>query len=596
MKHLLAVLMAMFMMVTLAACGGTADGGAEKQGGASQSHTHAYEGTVTKKANCVSDGIKTYTCACGDTYTEAIASTGEHDYVGTETAKATCVNAGLKSYTCSGCKDAYTEPIPATGRHNYELTETTQETCAKDGVQTFTCSMCKDAYTQTIPATGKHNYEGQVTTKATCTSDGVKTFTCSGCESSYTETIPGGHKWIEASCTAAKNCSVCFAVDGNALGHTTDNGTCGRCGIVISKPIVYSGKGDQVITGVNIPTGSFKATITHDGDRHSAVKLYYGDGQYDYQLLSNETDPYVVEEYLSDHLDSHKTRALSNGMLNVTGDGNWTITIERITETSTRNVAGKGTIVTGVFQVTGGRNVVSITHDGKRHFDVKIYKENGGQYDYELLVNETGAYSGQTLVTLESNTNYFFAVSADGNWTVNLGYGDEVTYYSNPVPSAGGSSSGSSSGGSSSGGSSSSSSDATLWSYSEAKSLSDNANKATDTMNECVGYINDGFKGGLMKATYYSMAVAKMKTVVSYLESMQRLAKENRELKITSGEYSTVLAKIEGALGMARAFAARDISSDNLPDYTEFSGAAMDVYTECLGLYNLSVQLLKEFS
>ena len=39
---------------------------------------HSYEETVTKEATCGAEGEKTLTCACGDTYTEAIPATGEH--------------------------------------------------------------------------------------------------------------------------------------------------------------------------------------------------------------------------------------------------------------------------------------------------------------------------------------------------------------------------------------------------------------------------------------------------------------------------------------------------------------------------------------
>ena len=52
-----------------------------------------------------------------------------------------------------------------------------------------------------------HSYTEQITAAATCTADGVKTFTCS-CGDFYTKPIA-------------------------ALGHTTENGTCERCGNVI---------------------------------------------------------------------------------------------------------------------------------------------------------------------------------------------------------------------------------------------------------------------------------------------------------------------------------------------------------------------------
>ena len=37
------------------------------------SHTHSYTSKVTKPALCTTSGIKTYTCSCGDSYTEDVA-------------------------------------------------------------------------------------------------------------------------------------------------------------------------------------------------------------------------------------------------------------------------------------------------------------------------------------------------------------------------------------------------------------------------------------------------------------------------------------------------------------------------------------------
>jgi hypothetical protein len=44
-------------------------------------HTHAWDsGTVTQAATCTSNGVKTYSCSCGQTKTEAIGATG-HNWV-----------------------------------------------------------------------------------------------------------------------------------------------------------------------------------------------------------------------------------------------------------------------------------------------------------------------------------------------------------------------------------------------------------------------------------------------------------------------------------------------------------------------------------
>ena len=41
-------------------------------------HEHQYTATVTTKPTCTTDGETTYTCTCGDTYTEPIPATGTH--------------------------------------------------------------------------------------------------------------------------------------------------------------------------------------------------------------------------------------------------------------------------------------------------------------------------------------------------------------------------------------------------------------------------------------------------------------------------------------------------------------------------------------
>ncbi len=58
-------------------------------------HTHSYTAKVTTPATCATDGIKTYTCSCGDSYTETIKSTG-HNYTW-ET------NGNARTAKCSGC-------------------------------------------------------------------------------------------------------------------------------------------------------------------------------------------------------------------------------------------------------------------------------------------------------------------------------------------------------------------------------------------------------------------------------------------------------------------------------------------------------------
>ena len=56
----------------------------------------------------------TYTCACGDSYTEAIAKLDEHNFVAVKTAP-TCTEKGYTTYTCE-CGESYVDDyVDATG-------------------------------------------------------------------------------------------------------------------------------------------------------------------------------------------------------------------------------------------------------------------------------------------------------------------------------------------------------------------------------------------------------------------------------------------------------------------------------------------------
>lgn len=78
-----------------------------------ESHTHKYTATVTKAATCTEDGVMTYTCECGDSYTEVIKATG-HKYVETIVAPTT-TEQGYTLHKCSVCgheyKDNFTDPV-----------------------------------------------------------------------------------------------------------------------------------------------------------------------------------------------------------------------------------------------------------------------------------------------------------------------------------------------------------------------------------------------------------------------------------------------------------------------------------------------------
>lgn len=162
-------------------------------------HVHSYTEKVTSKATCSQEGTKTFTCSCGDSYTESIAKTA-HSYT-TSTVAATCTAQGYTANVCKACGDILkSNYVAATGHTWGNWVVTKEATATATGIKTRTCSGCSQTEQATIPKTGSahiHSYTSAVTKKATCSYPGIKTFTCS-CGDSYTESISAtGHSWGE---------------------------------------------------------------------------------------------------------------------------------------------------------------------------------------------------------------------------------------------------------------------------------------------------------------------------------------------------------------------------------------------------------------
>lgn len=121
MKRILALLFALVMLLALTACGKDDSTGATTNATEATvpstttppttavPHTHSYSSEVTTAATCDKEGIKTFTCSCGDSYTEKIAATGEHawDSWATET-QAYVGKDGTEKRICKTCATSET--------------------------------------------------------------------------------------------------------------------------------------------------------------------------------------------------------------------------------------------------------------------------------------------------------------------------------------------------------------------------------------------------------------------------------------------------------------------------------------------------------
>ena len=135
---------------------------------------HSYTSLVTTEATCFKEGVITYTCTCGDSYTETLPKK-EHEYGKWEVkTKATCTKAGLEWSYCLNCDNDFEREIPATG-HNvieYVMRASTDEMAAYggDGAYITSCDVCNEIFKQEFFArpdeyklsTSSYTYNGNV--------------------------------------------------------------------------------------------------------------------------------------------------------------------------------------------------------------------------------------------------------------------------------------------------------------------------------------------------------------------------------------------------------------------------------------------------
>ena len=213
---------------------------------------HTYTGVVTTPATCTENGLMTYTCHCGDSYTEVITATG-HSYDKGVVTDPKCHDQGYTTYTCSKCGHTYQDNfVEALGCEFGEWVIIKDATCLEAGEKKRVCIRCDHFETEVIPATG-HSYTEAVTAP-TCTEKGYTTYTCH-CGYSYVGnyTDATDHKVVidtavaptctESGLTEGSHCDTCGITlveqqKVEALGHTFS-------GWVISKAATCTATGEE---------------------------------------------------------------------------------------------------------------------------------------------------------------------------------------------------------------------------------------------------------------------------------------------------------------------------------------------------------------
>jgi hypothetical protein len=115
-------------------------------------HEHDYTTIeITKEATCGTDGLLTYICSCGESYTATSPATGKHTLVTVSGVEATCNKAGkTEKIYCSVCKKVIAEAqtVPATGKHTVVVDKAVAATYTSTGkTEGSHCSVCNKVLT-----------------------------------------------------------------------------------------------------------------------------------------------------------------------------------------------------------------------------------------------------------------------------------------------------------------------------------------------------------------------------------------------------------------------------------------------------------------
>ena len=274
-------------------------------------HVHSYKDAVTTAATCEGKGVKTFTCSCGDSYTEEIAALG-HKSVTDKAVAPDCTKDGkTEGAHCSVCNKVLKaqEKVPALG-HKAVTDKAVAPSCTASGkTEGSHCSVCNAVIKaqETVNALG-HKAVTDKAVEATCTNTGLTEGShCSVCNTviKAQETVPAkGHtkvtdKAVAPTCTAngkteGAHCSVCNAVLKpqalvNALGHQSvlDESTvvapkcevdgysgdykCSICGIVTEAGMSEPALAHQDVLDESTVVASTCTTEGYTGDRKCSI-------------------------------------------------------------------------------------------------------------------------------------------------------------------------------------------------------------------------------------------------------------------------------------------------------------------------------------
>lgn len=181
------------------------------------------------------------------------------------------------------------------------------------------------------------------------------------------------------------------------------------------EPIQLSGIGQQATEKFSLESGLAIFRMTHSGQSNFAITLLDSNGEI-VELLVNEIGSF-------DGAKAVGIRTKGEYLLDISADGKWSVKIEQPRPSTApsipKNFVGKSQQVSELFSMGKGLATFKMTHDGSSNFAILLLDNKGRTV--ELLVNEIGSFDGSKAVGIAKAGIYLLDISADGNWTIDVG-------------------------------------------------------------------------------------------------------------------------------------------------------------------------------
>lgn len=148
----------------------------------SKKHVHKYASEITLAPTCCSEGVESFVCSCGDSYSKNIAATGLHQYE-TAVTQPQCSAYGYTTYYCKDCGYSYQSDYVLPLEHDMEeqvIHEVDEAHCMEYDKTYDVCKRCGYMYFLGGAGVEKHDFTS-IVVPPTETEAGYTLYTCSNC-------------------------------------------------------------------------------------------------------------------------------------------------------------------------------------------------------------------------------------------------------------------------------------------------------------------------------------------------------------------------------------------------------------------------------